>query len=170
MALHNWFYGGELIIFTSTTRLAMSMPPEAYSSALMELLRFDLGGEHVRRAAVQISGWLAGPSELRFMAPVNAIAIALLLRMGLRRETDPLLRLIAGATAIQQCVGLFFLTAGRYYYFTWFLTWSVVMVWLRVEGLDLLQRRFPEKYERLMRHRLTTTLAQWLERAAGWVR
>ena len=41
MALHNWVYGGVLVLFTSTKGLAMSMPPSAYLAALAELLRFD---------------------------------------------------------------------------------------------------------------------------------
>src|SRR5262249_16475068 len=38
MALHNWIFGHELLLFTSTTRMAMSMPPQAYVAAIWELL------------------------------------------------------------------------------------------------------------------------------------
>ena len=65
MALHNWVYGGVLVLFTSTTGLAMSMPPSAYLAALQELLRFDFAGEQLARAIRQVGDWLAGPSEVR---------------------------------------------------------------------------------------------------------
>ena len=63
MALHNWVYGGVLVLFTSTTGLAMSMPPSAYLAALAELLRLDFAGEQLARAIRQVGAWLAGPAE-----------------------------------------------------------------------------------------------------------
>ena len=67
MALHNWFYGGAWVLFTSTAAHpgALVMPPSAYLAALSELAHFDFAGEHVARALRQIAGWLAGPSEVR---------------------------------------------------------------------------------------------------------
>ena len=40
MALHNWYYGGVFVLFSSHTNIAaaMPMPPHAYVSALGELL------------------------------------------------------------------------------------------------------------------------------------
>jgi hypothetical protein len=143
MPLHNWIYGSAFVLFTSTATLpgTLVMPPSAYIAALEELVRFDLGGEHVARALRQIASWLAGPSESSLMAPVNAAAIVLLFRMALWKEIDPWLRLIAGATIAQQCVGIFYAPAGRYYYLTWLLTALVTAVWMEREGLELLERR-----------------------------
>ncbi len=145
MALHNWVYGGVFVLFTSTAQIpgTLVMPPSAYLAAIGELGRLDLFGEHVVRAIRQISGWLAGPSESPVMAPMNAAAIIILARMATWKEIDPWLRHIAWATLAQQCVGLFYAPAGRYYYLTWLLTALVTVVWLHREGLGLFQRRYP---------------------------
>ena len=161
MALHNWVYGGVLVLFTTTAGLAMSMPPAAYLSALGEFARGNLVGEHVVRALHQLGAWLAGPSELAMMAPFGLAAIAILIRVAIWRGADPWLRLVAGATTVQHGVGLFFLPPGRYYYLTWLLTLLVVLVWLRGEGLPLLRRKFPAIADHITRHpaRLATSRA-----------
>src|SRR5712691_3759580 len=81
MALHNWAYGGVLMLFTSTARMAMLMPPSEYAGALIDLLHLNLAGEHAARAIRQICGWLAAPSESVVMAPLNAAAIVVLARL-----------------------------------------------------------------------------------------
>ena len=57
------------------------MPPSAYLAAFVELIHLDFTGGHVARAIKQIGGWLAGPSEVVWMAPLNAAAIVILLRV-----------------------------------------------------------------------------------------
>ncbi len=154
MALHNWVYGGVFALFTATATHpgALVTPPAAYLSALAEVARFDLAGDHIARAIRQIGGWLAGPSEAVVMAPLHAVAIAVLVRVAVWGKVDPWLRLIAGATLLQQCVGMFYATAGRYYYLTWLLTLLVAAVWVHGEGLDLARRRFPRFSERVAKH------------------
>jgi hypothetical protein len=164
MALHNWIYGGVLVLFTSTTTLAMSMPPSAYLAAFAELLHLQFTGEHVVRAVWQIGGWLAGPSELVAMAPLNAAAIIVLIRVAAWGRADPWLRLTAGAALVQQCVGLFYLTGGRYYYLTWLLTLLVVAAWVHGEGIALVRRRFPVLTERIVSHPASAALARGLRR------
>jgi hypothetical protein len=168
MALHNWVYGGVLVLFTSTTThyTTMVMPPSAYLAALSEILRFDLSGDHVARAVKQIGGWLAGPSESVVMAPLGIAGIAVLVRVALWRRADHWLRLTALAILVQQCIGVFYATAGRYYYVTWLLTLLVVTVWVHREGLRLLQWRFPVFAKRVASHRLSAGLARGLARMA----
>ena len=48
------------------------------------------------------------------MTPLDAGAIAVLLRVVLMRRADPWLRLTAGATLAQHGVALIYATAGRY--------------------------------------------------------
>jgi hypothetical protein len=166
MALHNWVYGGVFALFTSTATHpgALVMPPAAYLSALAEVARFDLAGDHVARAIRQIGGWLAGPSEALVMAPLHAAAIAVLVRVAVWGKVDPWLRLTAGATLLQQCVGMFYATAGRYYYLTWLLTLLVVVVWINGEGIELVRRRFPGFSERVAKHRMSMALVRGLDR------
>jgi hypothetical protein len=166
MALHNWVYGGELVLFTSTTRLAMLMPPAAYLAAFMESLRGDFAGEHVTRAIEQVGAWLAGPSELVMLAPLQAAALAVLVRVMLWRAADPWLRLLALATLAQHGVGLFYVIAGRYHYVTWLLTLVVVAAWLYGEGLAILRKRWPHVCERVSTHPARLALARGLERMA----
>ena len=150
MALHNWVYGGALVLFTATAAhpVLLAMPPAAYLAALGELAHLDLAGEHVTRALRQIGGWLSGPSEALAMAPLHAAAIVVLVRMALWRRAEPWLRLTAVATLVQQAVGLFYASAGRYYYLTWLLTLLVVAVWVHDEGIEIVRRRFPDFSQR----------------------
>ena len=164
MALHNWVYGGALVLFTTTAGIPklLVMPPAAYLAALVELAHLNFAGEHVLRALRQIAGWLAGPSEWVAMAPLNAAAIAVLIRVVLWRRAEPWLRLTAIATLVQHCVALFYATAGRYYYLTWLLTLLVVAAWVHGEGLDMARRRFPRFADRVAKHPASLALARGL--------
>jgi len=143
MALHNWVYGGVLVLFTTTGEIAQSMPPRDYVAALGELLRLDFSGEHVVRGVRQLGAWLAGPSEWLPMIPLHLAALAVAVRMVFRRGSDPWLRLTAGAALAQHSINLFFLPYPRYYYLTWLLTLLIVAVWLNDEGLAWMRRRWP---------------------------
>jgi hypothetical protein len=154
MALHNWVYGNQFVLFTGTAAHpgALVMPPSAYAAAVSEAVRLDLGGEHMARALRQIGGWLAGPSESYLMVPLNAAAVAVLVRVVGWKNIDPSLRLIAWATLAQQCVALFYATAGRYHYLTWLLTLLVSAVWVHREGIGLLRRLHPSFTRALDQH------------------
>jgi hypothetical protein len=166
MALHNWVYGGALVLFTASAEhpRLLTMPPAAYLAALAELAHFDVAGEHVARALRQLGGWLAGPSEAVAMAPLNAAAIVVLVRVALWREAAPWLRLTACATLVQHGVGLVYASAGRYYYLTWLLTLLVVAAWVHGEGLPMVRRRFPGFSERVAKHPASLALARGLDR------
>jgi hypothetical protein len=168
MALHNWVYGGALVLFTTSAAhpALLTMPPSAYLAALAELAHLDFG-EHVTRALRQIAGWLAGPSESVVMAPLNAAAIVILIRVMLSKAAEAWLRLTAFATLVQHGVALFYAGSGRYYYLTWLLTLLVVAAWVHGEGLDLLRRRFPDFTQRLGKHPARLALARGLHRMAA---
>jgi hypothetical protein len=171
MALHNWVYGGALVLFTTSAAhpVLLTMPPSDYLAALIELAHLDVAGEHVTRALAQIGGWLAGPSESVVMAPVNAAAIVILIRVMMLGAADPWLRLTAAATLVQHGVALFYAGSGRYYYLTWLLTLLVVAAWVHGEGLDLLRRRFPDFTQRVAKHPARLALARGLQRMAAMV-
>jgi hypothetical protein len=166
MALHNWIYGDAFVLFTSTAAHpgALVMPPAAYLTAIIELAHFDVAGGHVLRALRQIAGWLAGPSESSLMVPLHAAALVVLVRVALWRKADPWLRLTAWATLVQHCVGLFYATAGRYYYLTWLLTLLIVAAWVHGEGVDIFRRRFPRLSARVAKHPASLALARGLDR------
>jgi len=166
MALHNWIYGGVLVLFTTTAALPrlLLMPPSAYLAALAELAHLNFAGEHVARALRQIGGWLAGPSESIAMAPLNAAAILVLVRVALWRGAEPWLRLTAFATLALHGVALFYPGDGRYHYLTWLLTLLVVAAWVHGEGLVMLRRWFPRFTQRVAKHPASLALARGLER------
>jgi hypothetical protein len=166
MALHNWGYGGVFVLSTSTAAQpgALVMPPSAYLAALAELVHLDFAGEHVARAVRQIAGWLAGPSEYAVIAPLNAAALLVLVRVALWPQGDGWLRLTAWATLAQQCVGIFYATAGRYYYLTWLLTALVAAVWIEREGIAFVGKRFPRLAGRAVNHPAGAMLALNLAR------
>jgi hypothetical protein len=169
MALHNWYFGGVFVLFSSNATIVetVPMPPSAYVAAISELLRLDFAGEHVRRGMLQMARWLAGPSESFAMIPFNALAIAVLIRVVLRSGIhDPWLRLIAAAALAQHTVAWFYLSSGRYYYLTWFLTLLVCAVWARDDGFGMLQRRAPRAVLWLGRHPARAWLAGLLDRLA----
>jgi hypothetical protein len=87
----------------------------------------------------------------------------------LRRRAEPWLRLIAGATLVQQAVGLFYASAGRYYYLTWLLTLLVVAVWVHGEGIDILRRRFPDFSQRIAKHPASVAFVRSLDRVGGMI-
>ena len=169
MALHNWIYGGVLVLFTASAAhpALLTMPPSAYMAALAELAHLDLAGEHTLRALRQIGGWLAGPSESVLMAPLNAAAIVVLVRVAVWTRADGWLRLTACATLVQHCVALFYAPTGRYAYVTWLLTLLVVAVWVHDEGIALVRQRFPEFTARVAKHPASLVLARALDRMAG---
>jgi hypothetical protein len=171
MALHNWVYGGALVLFTTTAGIPklLVMPPSAYLAALGELAHLDVVGEHVIRALRQIAGWLAGPSESLAMAPLNAAAIVVLIRVVFWRQAEPWLRLTAIATLVQHGVALFYASAGRYYYLTWLLTLLVVAAWVHGEGLDMARRCFPRCADRVAKHPARLALARGLRRMGEMV-
>ena len=145
MALHNWYFGGVFVPFSanSTHPLVLVMPPSAYLSALIDLVRFDFGSEYLARAAKQIVRWLSGPSELAVMVPLHALSLVIAMRVMVRAGFDPWLRLIAGATLAQHAVSLFYIATPRYHFLSWFCTGLVAVVWFRVEGLMLLRHYLP---------------------------
>jgi hypothetical protein len=166
MALHNWVYGGALVLFTTTAELPrlLLMPPSAYLAAFAELAHLNFADEHVARAMRQIAGWLAGPSESIAMAPLNAAAILVLVRVALWRGAEPWLRLTAFATLAQHGVALFYPGDGRYHYLTWLLTLLVVAAWVNGEGLDIVRRWFPRFTQRMAKHPASLALARGLDR------
>jgi hypothetical protein len=100
------------------------------------------------------------------MAPLNAAAVVIVLRVAAWRRADPWLRLTACATAVQQCVPIFYIIYGRYYYLTWLLTLMIVAVWVEGEGIELWRRRFPVLTERVAQHPAIAALARALGRAS----
>ncbi len=168
MALHNWYFGGVFVLFSSNVAIAdaLPMPPSAYVAAVTELLRLDFGGEQIRRGLLQWMRWLAGPSESFAMVPLHAAAIAVLLRVAFVRMFDPWLRLIALATLALHPVAWFYLSYDRYYYLTWLLTLLVLAVWIRDEGAGVARRFSPGMSEWIARHAITRGLSRTLDWSA----
>src|SRR5262249_55997170 len=127
-------------------------PASAYLGAIAELAHLNFAGEYVARAMRQIGGWLAGPSEMIAIAPLNAVAILVLVRVALWRAADPWLRLMALATLAQHGVALFYPGDGRYHYLTWLLTLLVVAASVHPEALALVLRLFPHLTSPLPQH------------------
>src|SRR6185295_7203605 len=142
---HNWYFGGALVPFTTTMTdpLNYVMPPAAYWSALGELAHLDFAGEYLRQAIRQIVALLSGASESAFMAPINLLAVGVVLRVASGRRYEPMLRLVALAALALASVGLIYVVWPRYHFLMWFLTALVVAAWLNVEGLALIDRYRP---------------------------
>ena len=169
MALHNWVYGGALVLFTATAAhpVLLAMPPAAYLAALGELAasRCRRRASDARAAADRRLALRAVRSSSRWHRSMPP-RIVVLVRMALWRRAEPWLRLTAVATLVQQGVGLFYASAGRYYYLTWLLTLLVVAVWVHDEGIEIVRRRFPDFSQRVAKHRASIAFARGLDRIA----
>jgi hypothetical protein len=172
MALHNWYYGGVFVLFTSYPNMAvvMPMPPHAYVGALWELLRLDFAGGDLARGALQIRRLLSGPSESATMIPLHAAALVIIFRVLLSRRYEGWLRLIAAATLGLYAPALFLIHSDRYLILAWLLTLLICCVWMRDEGLPWLDRRFPRLVDGVRRQPAVTWSTRRLDglaRAAG---
>jgi hypothetical protein len=168
--LHNYVFGHSLVLFTSSASLPQTllMPPLDYARAALELLTLDFGGDHVKRAAVQLGRWLSGPQEWLFTVPLHALGVATLVRVGLfGSRFDPWLRLIALATLLQHGIGISYINFVRYNLGTWLLTLLVAAAWLQGEGLALLGQAMPRLENAWQRNALVRRLADGIDDLAG---
>jgi hypothetical protein len=164
MPLHNWYFGGRLVLFSSNANLPslLVMPPRAWGAALCELLHGQWTAPHLRQAAAQILGWLSGPSHIAALAPLGAVAVVLVAFVALGNRFKGWLRLIALATLTQHAVALFYATTPRYHFLTWLLTLTVLCVWLREAALPWLRLRYPGAWQRAAGRLETMRLARWI--------
>jgi hypothetical protein len=169
MALHNWVFGGEFVLFSSNVATPGNLPtpPSVYLAALGDLVRLDLASESLWRVRRQLVRWLAGPSEFGLLAPLHLAAVIVVARMALGRGYDPWLRLIAGAALALQPVAWFYPTTDRYHLLMWFLIAVVCAVWMRDEGLPWLRRRYPDATAQAMHHPASAAISRLLDRWAS---
>jgi hypothetical protein len=168
--LHNYLFGDSLVPFTGSVNLPQTllMPPLDYARAALELLTFDLAGDHVRRAVAQLGRWLSGPQEWLFTVPLHALGVAALVRVGVfGSRFDPWLRLIALATLLQHGIGISYINFVRYNLGTWLLTLLVAAAWLQEEGLPLMGRIMPRLDDAWRRNALVRRLSGGIDELAG---
>ena len=126
------------------------MPPTEYFKAAADILHLHLASDHVIAAIKKLAWWLSGPGNIYAMIPLNAAAVATLVRVGFfGRRFDPWLRLIALGTLLEHGTGICYADWDRYHLVTWLLTALVASVWLHEEGLPWFDRRFPGVRERI---------------------
>lgn len=166
MALHNWVFGGALVLFSANIAEPGNFPtpPSVYLAAFGDLIRFDFAAGNIGRLARQWLGLLSGPTGSALMAPLNAAALYLVARAGLARRYEPRLRATAFAALALHAVALFYPATDRYHYVAWFLTLVVCLAWLRDEGLAWLRLRFPGGLARLEGHPAWVAASRLLDR------
>jgi hypothetical protein len=153
--LHNWVFGHSTVLFADIVSQPQTlvMPPSEYFKAAYDVLHLDLASDHVIAAFLKLAWWLSGPGNVYAMIPLNAAAVATLVRVGFfGSRFDPWLRLIALATLLEHGTGICYADWDRYHLVTWLLTALVATVWLREEGLAWFDRCFPRLRERLATH------------------
>ena len=168
MAWHNWVFGGRLVLFSDNAGhpLVLVMPPSAWIAAIRELIGLDLRGEHIRRAMMQISDWLAGPAQADWTIPVNAAGVATLFYVVAQgREFDPRLRLVGAAALVQHAVSFFYIATPRYHFLTWLLTFLVCAVFVQQVLGPWLSWRFPAFTTRVK----AVLWPSWLNNAVNWI-
>jgi len=141
--LHNWVFGRSMVLFADIVSQPQTlvMPPSEYFKAAYDVLHLDLASDHVVAAIKKIAWWLSGPGNFYVTIPLNAAAVATLVRVGFAARFDPWLRLIALATLLEHGTGICYANWDRYHLVTWLLTALVAIVWLREEGLPWIRKR-----------------------------
>jgi hypothetical protein len=136
-------FGHSTVLFADIVSQPQTlvMPPSEYFKAAYDILHLDLASNHVIAAIEKIAWWLSGPGNFYATIPLNAAAVATLVRVGFGGRFDPWLRLIALATLLEHGTGVCYANWDRYHLVTWLLTALVAIVWLREEGLPWIGRR-----------------------------
>ncbi|HEY4919138.1 MAG TPA: hypothetical protein VII40_03475 [Xanthobacteraceae bacterium] len=150
--LHNWVFGHSTVLFSDNVSQPQTlvMPPSEYFKAASDVLHLHLASNHVIAAIKKLAWWLSGPGNVYAAIPLNAAAVATLVRVGFfGRRFDPWLRLIALATLLEHGTGICYADWDRYHLVTWLLTALVATVWLREEGLPWFDGRFPHVREQI---------------------
>jgi hypothetical protein len=166
MPLHNWVFGNAVVLFSSNADASVILPtpPSIYTAAVGDLVRLDFTAGNLARVLRQWTGWLSGPSESIFMVPLDAIAVAILLRVGFQRRYEFWIALTAWATMALHAVALFYSPTDRYHYLAWLLTLLVCAIWVRDEGIELLKRWSPSAMARIEDHERRSGLLRLLDR------
>jgi hypothetical protein len=172
MPWHNWYFGGEFVLFSKNSAHAQIflMPPSSWLKAAGEILTLDWGGAHVKSGVVQLANWLSGPSESYLTIPLGIAAVIVVIAVTFQRAYDPWLRLIAAATLAQHGVMLVYATTQRYHLFTWLMTFLIVTAWTYATAMPWLRDRFPERWEKTAARPEVVALGSGLEdlnRATG---
>ena len=164
---HNWYFGGVFVPLSANMAApnVLMMTPAGYWSALGELARFDFAGPNLAKAASQIVALLSGPAGLWVTIPLHIAAYVILLRVIVSSRFEPMLRLTALAALALTPVGLIYVVAVRYNLVMWLLMALVVTVWIKVEGLALIDRRRPGWRERVAQSSLFAGTARVVTRA-----
>lgn len=144
-ALHNWYYGGVFVLFSSNAGLPVVyvLPVTGYAKALVELFTLQFQGEHLVRAVEQISAYLTGSREWLVAIPVHIAAIAVLISVLASRNFDGWLRLITAAALVGHGFAVMFQIVPRYHLPIWLLSLLVCAVWLQEEGVPWLLGKAP---------------------------
>jgi hypothetical protein len=167
--LHNYAFGNAFVLFSDIVNqpTTLLMSPLDYAKALLELVRLDFAGDHVKAAVVQLGRWLSGPQELLVTVPVHAFAVAVLVQVGVfGARFEPWLRVVALAALLQHGIGASYVNFARYNLGTWLLTAMVGAVWLDREGLGLLCRGVPGICRAWQRHATVRKLVRLVDRSA----
>jgi hypothetical protein len=166
--LHNWVFGHSTVLFADNVSQPQTlvMPPLEYFKAARDVLLLDLASDHLAAALRKLAWWLSGPGNVYAMVPLNAAALATLVRVGVfGSRFGPWLRLVALGTLLEHGTGVCYANWDRYHLVTWLLTALVATVWLRVEGLPCVDKFFPGLRERILAHaairRAAATLARF---------
>ena len=142
--LHNWVFARSTVLFSDNVSQPQTlvMPPSRFFEAADDILHLDLASDRVVAAIKKLAWWLSGPGNFYVMIPLNAAAVAMLVRVGFfGSRFDPWLRLIALATLLEHGTGVTYADWDRYHLVTWLLTALVAIVWLREEGLPWIRKQ-----------------------------
>jgi hypothetical protein len=125
--MHNWYFGGVLVLLSTNASAVRQMTPSDLVEALGELARLDVFGPHLELLVTQIFIFLSARSGYGLL---KFIGVLVLLIVIFRRQYDSWLRLTAVAMVAQGFASLFFVLDRRYLILDWYLTGLIVAVWL----------------------------------------
>lgn len=147
MPLHNWYFGGRLVLFTSSIDIDANLitGPKIWLAALSDLASFKVN-EPFWRVLRQLREWSWG------FEPLHMLVFFAVVNVACRRATPFALRLVALPAMAQQFVLWVFDPRGfdmRYMWLAWLLSLLIALTVLRERALPALTRRFPALQTRL---------------------
>ena len=123
--LHNWVFGGQLVLLTSSAAIDnnMHVSPFIYGQGLMEIFSGTFKGPHLEKVLIHLEHW-------NHLADIyRLIPLAVLIWRGFSKATSSSIRCLSWIGITAQILLLFYVPGGRYSYLAWMLTFLVFLEW-----------------------------------------
>ncbi|WP_115935898.1 hypothetical protein [Aestuariispira insulae] len=166
LPLHNWYFGGKIVLLTSSATIAANLPtpPGTYLTMVQEIMSGAFDGPAFEQVRGQIAEWSERLHPISLMGLAGVVAICFS-----RRKLPLDLRLLAFAAIPQHGILLFYQAHSRFKWLVWLISILLACHMLCHYWLPAFARRHPRITERIRRS-LPMRLLSGLYQADIWSR